>query len=359
MSELAVAEAQALAVHEAVIERGLATFVDVGTALLAIRDQRLYRAEYATFEDYCRDRWGMGRDYADRMITAASVVPTIVSKGLPAPANEGQARELARTPEGQRAEVWRETVERTGGKPTAAAVRATRDLHAAAALLLHRAGYTADWITEHTAGVEPPRTTEGITLELLDAALAYVRARGVTFSGVSDAAAALRAELGTPDPAPEPEPRHEKPEEAGADEPPRPRPLPADSAPGPAGVSEGDLLAGADWTPEAPALPEPVNDRGETAAEEAAAHARLDAELDAVMEGTDTRFRRNYAHAAVKAGEIVHFDPARLAEVFSSNFDRDVGDLINSLSDWCARVSEARRYHQRSGLRVVGGGAGE
>jgi hypothetical protein len=43
--------------------------------------------------------------------------------------NEGQARELARVPEGQRAEVWRETVERTNGKPTA------RSRQAAAALL--------------------------------------------------------------------------------------------------------------------------------------------------------------------------------------------------------------------------------
>ncbi len=127
MQEIALAadEAAQLTEHEAVIDRGLNTFVEVGNALYAIREKRLYRGEYGTFEDYCRNRWGMGRDYADRMITAASVVPTIVSKGMPAPANEGQARELSRVPEPERATVWAETVERTEGKPTAAAVRET------------------------------------------------------------------------------------------------------------------------------------------------------------------------------------------------------------------------------------------
>jgi hypothetical protein len=28
-----------------------------GTALLEVRDRRLYRETHATFEDYCRERW--------------------------------------------------------------------------------------------------------------------------------------------------------------------------------------------------------------------------------------------------------------------------------------------------------------
>lgn len=116
---------RSLAEHEAIIERGLNTFVEVGTALLAIREERLYRAEHSTFEDYCRERWGMSERRARQLMSSAEVVGTIVPTGLPAPANEGQARELARVPEERRAEVWRETVERTNGRPTAAAVRET------------------------------------------------------------------------------------------------------------------------------------------------------------------------------------------------------------------------------------------
>ena len=51
---------------EAVIERGLATFIEVGKALMEIQDGRLYRETHATFEDYCRQRWEMSRVHAHR-----------------------------------------------------------------------------------------------------------------------------------------------------------------------------------------------------------------------------------------------------------------------------------------------------
>lgn len=122
---LTAAEGAALAEHEAVIERGIKTFYEVGIALADIRDRRLYRADYGTFEEYAQKRWQMTGSRAYQMIDAAHVVSTIVEADLPAPANEGQTRELGRVPESERAAVWAETVERTAGKPTAAAVRET------------------------------------------------------------------------------------------------------------------------------------------------------------------------------------------------------------------------------------------
>lgn len=122
---LTASESTALAEHEAVIERGIQTFYEVGIALASIRDRQLYRADYGTFEEYAERRWQMSRSRAYQMIDAANVVSTIVDTELPPPVNEGQARELGRVPEPDRAEVWRETVERTDGKPTAAAVRET------------------------------------------------------------------------------------------------------------------------------------------------------------------------------------------------------------------------------------------
>lgn len=67
----------------------IATFVEVGEALLRIRDGRLYRDSYATFEDYCRDRWGFGERRGRQLIEAAEVGTIVPVK------NEGQARELA------------------------------------------------------------------------------------------------------------------------------------------------------------------------------------------------------------------------------------------------------------------------
>ena len=53
--------ADRLAECEAVIERGQQTFIEVGQALMEIRDSRLYRETHATFEAYCNERWGWTR----------------------------------------------------------------------------------------------------------------------------------------------------------------------------------------------------------------------------------------------------------------------------------------------------------
>ena len=109
-----------LALLEQRIERNVA---DVGAALAEIRDQRLYRAQYGTFEDYCQTRWGWGANYARKMITASEVqaqIGTIVPEGV--------TRELVplrKEPERLQA-AWQEAQERaepTGKPPTAAIVR--------------------------------------------------------------------------------------------------------------------------------------------------------------------------------------------------------------------------------------------
>jgi hypothetical protein len=104
--DLTPAESSDLEACEASIQAGLDTFVEVGTALLKIRENRLYRLRHGTFEDYCRERWGMSRVHAHRMIEASQVVSNLLPIGNTAPFNEAQARPLARlTPEEQR-EAW-------------------------------------------------------------------------------------------------------------------------------------------------------------------------------------------------------------------------------------------------------------
>ena len=96
---------------EAVIERGLQTFVDVGNALLEIRDNRLYRSGYSTFEDYCRDRWGFSRIHAHRLIQAAEVTGNLLPIGNILPATESQVRPLTSLEPEQQREAWRYVVE--------------------------------------------------------------------------------------------------------------------------------------------------------------------------------------------------------------------------------------------------------
>jgi hypothetical protein len=117
-----------LAALEAVIDRGLRTFVEVGIALMRISEGRLYReAGFTSFGEYAERRWDISRAYAYRHIEAARVVRVLSPTGDgPLPANEAQARELARLaadPPQMRA-VWAEALARSEGVVTARTLRA-------------------------------------------------------------------------------------------------------------------------------------------------------------------------------------------------------------------------------------------
>jgi hypothetical protein len=165
---------------ESILQRGSMLFVDIGNALYEIRENRLYRDEFSSFDAYCREKWGWSKAHSNRLVEAASVVrritdqrhtasadrqanseqlaptgsidgnsdqlaPTGSSDGNPGqsapagagddlpqtktvepvvlPISERQARELAKAPKDEQAEVWQEVV-KTTAKPTAAAIKA-------------------------------------------------------------------------------------------------------------------------------------------------------------------------------------------------------------------------------------------
>ena len=101
---------------EEVIEDGWATYVQVGLAFATIRDRRLYRNEFTTFEEYCRNRWDYGRRYVNQLISAAQVFTRLGANGSQKPEHERQVRPLiGLTPE-QAQQVWEKAVQRAGGK---------------------------------------------------------------------------------------------------------------------------------------------------------------------------------------------------------------------------------------------------
>lgn len=71
---------------------------------------------------------------------------------------------------------------------------------------------------------------------------------------------------------------------------------------------------------------------------------------------TVQRWRLNFATARLKARELTTFDPERINEVHSGNWDREVGDILGALETWIAQVRDARRDQQKTKLRLVGGG---
>lgn len=132
MEILNIEETNELERCEVVIKQGLDTFVEVGQALLTIRDKRLYRASFRTFEEYCGERWGMGRRYTNQIIAAAEVVTNLGAMAPILPQTERQTRPLATLAPDLQREAWNEVVQKseaTGQPITATAVKTVADTY--------------------------------------------------------------------------------------------------------------------------------------------------------------------------------------------------------------------------------------
>jgi len=124
MHEVKTAESTRIEELERTIQENLKSFYAIGKALAEIRDSRLYKTElgYDTFEDYCRDRWDMGKDFANKQIASTKVIDNLQNEyhGIQIPASERQARPLARLSPSQQVEAWKEVLDITpDGKITA------------------------------------------------------------------------------------------------------------------------------------------------------------------------------------------------------------------------------------------------
>jgi hypothetical protein len=115
---------------EAVIEEGLEIFRKVGTALLRIRDGKLYREGYKTFYEYCEKRWNVKKSHAYELMDAAQIATNIENSSAPAdkilPQNEFQLRPLTQILPEDQPKVWDAAVESANGQqPSFEQVQAT------------------------------------------------------------------------------------------------------------------------------------------------------------------------------------------------------------------------------------------
>lgn len=186
---LGATECDALDANEAVIRRGLNTFLEVGRALINIRDRRLYRGGYLNFEDYVEKRWQMSVRHAHRMCDAAEIVQNLLPAGepppgasnqlltaeAPLPTKESQARPLKGLEPEQQRQVWHEAVKSVepGDEVTATDVKQARNR-------LHPPPENQEFKLELAAAPQPQSEADKIRLladqaikqtkELLDAA---------------------------------------------------------------------------------------------------------------------------------------------------------------------------------------------
>lgn len=93
---------------EVAIGKGFKYAAALGEALSVVSEKRLYRENYPTFEDYCRDRWGVEVRKAYRLIDLSAIREDVSnwSHELAPPERESVARELKKLPAEDRGEAW-------------------------------------------------------------------------------------------------------------------------------------------------------------------------------------------------------------------------------------------------------------
>lgn len=132
---------KSIAECEEVIERGIHSFVETGTALMRVCTERLYvqplvppeKQKYQDFDDYCLRRWNLLKAHAHRLMAAPAIIQNITDNlgscksptGDLLPQSESQVRALTKLSPEKQAEAWEKAVEKAGGaQPTAEVVKA-------------------------------------------------------------------------------------------------------------------------------------------------------------------------------------------------------------------------------------------
>ncbi len=131
---LSLSEQAELTKLEGIIAAGFKYLRDRADALTTIRDKKLYRINFDTFQDYCRERWGKDRNSIYRVLEAYEVRKEIVAncdkisdsetKKLAESVSDHGIRELTHVEPEQRAEVLKRAA--SNGKPTAASIATAR-----------------------------------------------------------------------------------------------------------------------------------------------------------------------------------------------------------------------------------------
>jgi hypothetical protein len=150
--QLTAGEESDLTTCERALDNLRLAFAAAGKALQVIRDARLYRASYDTFEEYAEQRWDMSRQYAYRLIQAWPLAERLSPIGDKL--TESQVRELlpiaGRHGDDAAATVYQVVAETDGVRVTAAVLRdvagifADRDFDPAEAVEQIRAYLASD-----------------------------------------------------------------------------------------------------------------------------------------------------------------------------------------------------------------------
>lgn len=105
MNELTISEISELNKLEATIHRTSNAFVECGLALDQIREKRLYRMAFDTFEEYCKAKWGWTRQRAYQLIDASKTVMGLPESDRKDVKTEYQASQIKKSNLNQKCKV--------------------------------------------------------------------------------------------------------------------------------------------------------------------------------------------------------------------------------------------------------------
>jgi hypothetical protein len=157
MEAISIDESKRLIELETRIKAGVETFVEVGDALSEIKESRLYRADFPTFQAYCESKWNFTRRRAYQLIEAAEVRKALPANVKQCFTNPRQLNALAKLPKAKRAKAAKaiaKAVNKTGGRVTAKAVKTE------VAKQLPRGGLCADAIRARDGEPETQRQSK-------------------------------------------------------------------------------------------------------------------------------------------------------------------------------------------------------
>ncbi len=92
-TELTEEETTLLNECESVIQKGIESFKDTWSALLEIRNSKLYRKEFKTFDEYCLVKWDFSKNYVNKNIRALKTLNNLGTM-VPKTITERQLRPL-------------------------------------------------------------------------------------------------------------------------------------------------------------------------------------------------------------------------------------------------------------------------
>jgi len=113
---------------DTVIKQGVATFIEVGNALLMVRRKDLWKDRgFDSFASCCEQVWGLKKTYAYDLSNAAEVNERIADSAIAEtkPTNVAQLKQLAKLPAAEQSQAWADAVATSpDGDPTARDVKA-------------------------------------------------------------------------------------------------------------------------------------------------------------------------------------------------------------------------------------------